>query len=210
MTDLIRYIERVERLEEEIRALQADRTAVYAEAKAAGFDPKIMRKVVAERRMKTQDRLEQEAMLDTYRHELGMLADMPLGAAALKAAKNDGRAAPRAAGMKADAGPPASTDSASRPVSSPASPDPTPLEEAVARTLVDVEGPKHCVDCAAEVEPMAAMVHEGVKPLCRHCFDLRAGAGRVVVLASGCATLGDSQPPNIPPFLDRREKAPAP
>ena len=166
MSDLIRFIERVERLEEEIRALQADRTAVYAEAKAAGFDPKIMRKVVAERRMKTQDRLEQEAMLDTYRHELGMLADMPLGAAALKAAKNDGRAAPRAAGMKADAGPPVSTDSASRPVSSPASPDPMPLEEAI------------------------------------------AGAGRVVVLASGCATLGDSQPPDIPRFLDRRESAP--
>lgn len=133
MSDLIRYIERVERLEEEIRALQADRTAVYAEAKAAGFDPKIMRKVVAERRMKTQDRLEQEAMLDTYRHELGMLADMPLGAAALKAAKNDGRAAPRAAGNHAGGPPSAQQSVPTRPDTDPASPDPTPLEEAVAR-----------------------------------------------------------------------------
>ncbi len=204
MSDLTRFINRVERLEEEIRALQADRTAVYAEAKAAGFDPKIMRKVVAERRMKTQDRLEQEAMLDTYRHELGMLADMPLGAAALKAAKNDGRAAPRAAGNYAG-GPPSAQQSVPTRPADPASPDPTPLEEAVARTLVDVEGPKHCVDCAAEVEPTAAMIHEGVKPLCRRCFGLRAG-DETRHPALTCA-VREGQPPDIPRFLDRREKA---
>lgn len=193
MTDLIRYIERVERLEEEIRALQADRTAVYAEAKAAGFDPKIMRKVVAERRMKTQDRLEQEAMLDTYRHELGMLADMPLGAAALKAAKNDGRAAPRAAGERGNGealGAAASVTN--RPVASPASPDPTPLERAI-DTAEKVDA------LARTIRPGGSVTLEGPET----AFTIRKDDAGVVHL--------DTQPrstmPDIPPFLDRREKA---
>ena len=66
------FIERIERLEEEKRALMADIKDVYAEAKATGFEPKIMRQVV---RMRTMDRdslSEQDALLDTYRDALGL------------------------------------------------------------------------------------------------------------------------------------------
>jgi uncharacterized protein (UPF0335 family) len=59
-------IERVERLEEEKAVLVTDIREVYAEAKAHGFDPKIMRQVVRLRKMETADRQEQEALLDLY------------------------------------------------------------------------------------------------------------------------------------------------
>ncbi len=78
------YINRIERLEEEKRSLGEDIKEVYAEAKAAGFDPKIMRIIVRERRMDRDDFDEREALLDTYRRALGMLADTPLGEAALR------------------------------------------------------------------------------------------------------------------------------
>ena len=69
---LTRFIERIERLEEEKRALMADIKDVYAEAKATGFEPKIMRQVI---RLRTMDRdllSEQDALLDTYREALGL------------------------------------------------------------------------------------------------------------------------------------------
>jgi uncharacterized protein (UPF0335 family) len=66
------FIERVERLEEERTALTADIREVYSEAKGQGFDTKIMRKVVALRKLETADRQEQEAMLDLYLSALGM------------------------------------------------------------------------------------------------------------------------------------------
>ena len=69
---LTKLIERVERLEEEKRALMADIKDVYAEAKATGFEPKIMRQVI---RLRTMDRdllSEQDALLDTYRDALGL------------------------------------------------------------------------------------------------------------------------------------------
>lgn len=59
-------IERIERLEEEKKALQDDIREVYAEAKANGFDPKIMRQVVRIRKMERAERQEQEALLDLY------------------------------------------------------------------------------------------------------------------------------------------------
>ena len=68
---LTQYIERIERLEEEKRALMADIKDVYAEAKATGFEPKIMRQIV---RMRSMDRdllSEQDALLDTYRDAIG-------------------------------------------------------------------------------------------------------------------------------------------
>ena len=83
--DLSKFIERIERLEEEKKDLANDIRELYIEAKSAGFNPKVMRKVVAERRMKESDRIELEALLDTYRSALGMLADTPLGAAAIGA-----------------------------------------------------------------------------------------------------------------------------
>lgn len=77
------FIERVERLEEEKRALASDIKEVYAEAKGTGFDTKIMRRLVKERRMDKDDLDEQEALLDVYKRALGMLADTPLGEAAV-------------------------------------------------------------------------------------------------------------------------------
>ena len=59
-------IERIERLEEEKAVLATDIREVYAEAKAHGFDPKIMRQVVRLRKMEVSDRQEQEALLDLY------------------------------------------------------------------------------------------------------------------------------------------------
>ena len=70
---LIQLIERVERLEEEKRALMADIKDVYAEAKATGFEPKIMRHVIKLRNMDSDLLSEQDALLDTYRDALGFL-----------------------------------------------------------------------------------------------------------------------------------------
>ena len=66
------FIERIERLEEEKAALAADIREVYSEAKGTGFDTKIMRKVVALRKLDTADRQEQDAILDLYLGALGM------------------------------------------------------------------------------------------------------------------------------------------
>jgi uncharacterized protein (UPF0335 family) len=73
------FIERIERLEEEKAALMADIREVYAEAKGTGFDPKIMRRVVRLRKMDETDRREEDLVLDTYLHALGML-DQPMAA----------------------------------------------------------------------------------------------------------------------------------
>ena len=69
---LRQFIERVERLEEERRTLGADVREIYAEAKALGFEPKIMRQLVRLRRLAKQELDEQEALLETYKHALGM------------------------------------------------------------------------------------------------------------------------------------------
>tara|TARA_B100000780_G_scaffold78098_1_gene52940 strand:- start:151 stop:417 length:267 start_codon:yes stop_codon:yes gene_type:complete len=65
-------IERVERLEEEKNNLLSDIKEVFSEAKGLGYDPKIMRKVLIIRKMDIDERLEQEALLDTYRNALGI------------------------------------------------------------------------------------------------------------------------------------------
>jgi uncharacterized protein (UPF0335 family) len=76
------FIERVERLEEEKRALTEDIKEVYAEAKGAGFDVKIMRQIVKIRKMDQDDLDEQETLLDVYKRALGMIPDLPSEAAA--------------------------------------------------------------------------------------------------------------------------------
>ena len=76
-------IERVERLEEEKKGIADDIKDVYAEAKAVGYDAKIMRQIVRLRKMKPDDRAEMEALLDTYKAALGLLVGTPLGDAAL-------------------------------------------------------------------------------------------------------------------------------
>ena len=65
-------IERIERLEEEKKGVADDIRDVYAEAKAVGYDPKIMRQIVRLRKMEPNDRSEQEMILDTYKSALGM------------------------------------------------------------------------------------------------------------------------------------------
>ena len=65
-------IEIVERLEEEKNNLLADIKEVFSEAKGLGYDPKIMRKVLIIRKMDIDERLEQEALLETYRAALGI------------------------------------------------------------------------------------------------------------------------------------------
>ena len=77
------YIQRIERLEEDKKAIAEDIKEVYAEAKATGFDVKIMRKIISERKKDEADREEEAYLLETYRKALGMLADTPLGRAAL-------------------------------------------------------------------------------------------------------------------------------
>ena len=65
-------IERVERLEEEKKGVSEDIRDVYSEAKAVGFDPKIMRQIIRLRKMEADDRAEMEAILETYKKALGM------------------------------------------------------------------------------------------------------------------------------------------
>lgn len=69
---LRQFIERIERLDEEIREMNADKRDVYAEAKGSGFDPKVMRQVIAIRRQDADTRAEHEAILDLYLNALGM------------------------------------------------------------------------------------------------------------------------------------------
>ena len=69
------FIERIERLEEEKKALANDIRDVYGEAKAMGFDAKALRQIVRERGQDANERDEFEAILDTYRAALGMLRD---------------------------------------------------------------------------------------------------------------------------------------
>jgi uncharacterized protein (UPF0335 family) len=77
-------IERIERLEEEKRALGEDIKEVYAEAKGTGFDTKIMRQLIKIRKMDKDEHDEQETLLDLYMRAVGML---PEAAASAQAAE---------------------------------------------------------------------------------------------------------------------------
>ncbi len=65
-------IERIERLQEEKKGISDDIKDVFLEGKAVGYDTKIMRKVLALRKMTREDRQEMEALLDLYKAELGL------------------------------------------------------------------------------------------------------------------------------------------
>lgn len=65
-------IERIERLEEEKKGISDDIKDVYQEAKATGYDAKILRAVIRLRKMEPDDRKEFEAVLETYMNALGM------------------------------------------------------------------------------------------------------------------------------------------
>ena len=71
------FIERIETLEEEKKGIADDIRDVYAEAKGTGFDTKILKKVIALRKKDEQERLEEEAILETYLAALGMIEGPP-------------------------------------------------------------------------------------------------------------------------------------
>lgn len=81
---LASIIDRIEALEADKAELAADIKEIYAEAKGNGFDPKIIRKVVALRRVDRDKRAEEQALIETYMAALGQLADTPLGKAAIQ------------------------------------------------------------------------------------------------------------------------------
>jgi uncharacterized protein (UPF0335 family) len=65
-------VDRIERLEEERKALGSDIRDIYAEAKSAGFDVKVLRQLIRVRKQEPGDVEEQETLLDVYRRALGM------------------------------------------------------------------------------------------------------------------------------------------
>jgi len=69
------FVERIERLEDEKKAIAEDISEVKAEAKGNGFDVKTINELIKLRKLDASDRAEREAMLDTYKHALGMVPD---------------------------------------------------------------------------------------------------------------------------------------
>ncbi|WP_191086175.1 DUF2312 domain-containing protein [Roseococcus microcysteis] len=65
-------VERVERLEEERKALAADIKDIYSEAKSAGFEPKVLRRLIRERKREPAELEEEETLLELYKRALGM------------------------------------------------------------------------------------------------------------------------------------------
>jgi len=70
---LRQFVEQIERLEEDKRGIATDIKEKYQEAKGVGFDTKILRNVVRLRRKSKAELQEEESILDTYLHALGML-----------------------------------------------------------------------------------------------------------------------------------------
>ena len=70
--ELRQFVERVERLEEEKKAIGDDIKDVFAEMKARGFDVKVVRQIVRLRKRDVEERKEEEAILEVYMHALGM------------------------------------------------------------------------------------------------------------------------------------------
>lgn len=73
---LTAFIERIERLEEEKKALTEDIREVYSEAKAVGFAPKIMRKIISLRKVTVEKRREENELLELYMAAIGMQHEM--------------------------------------------------------------------------------------------------------------------------------------
>lgn len=84
---LRQFVEQIERLEEEKKQIGADIRDKYIEAKAIGFDVRALRRIVMLRKKSSVEREEEDAILETYMHALGMLgelAETPLGQHALE------------------------------------------------------------------------------------------------------------------------------
>lgn len=67
------FVERIERLEEEIKALNGDKSELYSEAKGNGFDVPTIKKIVSIRKLDHSVRMERDALLDLYMSALGMV-----------------------------------------------------------------------------------------------------------------------------------------
>jgi uncharacterized protein (UPF0335 family) len=80
-------VERIEKLEEEKAVIAEDIKEVYSEAKGNGFDPKIIKKIIALRKQDAKKRAEEQALLAVYMDALGMLAGTPLGQSAVASAQ---------------------------------------------------------------------------------------------------------------------------
>jgi len=76
-------VERIERVAEEKDGIASDIRDVYAEAKGNGYDVPALRAIIKLRKEDANKRAERETILETYMHALGMLADLPLGKAAM-------------------------------------------------------------------------------------------------------------------------------
>ena len=77
-------VDRIEKLELEKADIAELIKDVYAEAKSNGFDVKILRKIIVQRKKTDEERKLEQDLIDTYMNALGMLADLPLGQAALR------------------------------------------------------------------------------------------------------------------------------
>jgi uncharacterized protein (UPF0335 family) len=97
--ELKRFVERIERIEEEVKALNADKSEVYQELKARGYAAPTVRQIVKLRRMDKAEREEKAFLLDLYMNALGMLADTPLGEAARRREFDDTRVTITGAGQ---------------------------------------------------------------------------------------------------------------
>lgn len=71
------FVERIERMEEEKKAIADDIKEIYAEAKGNGFDTKVLRQIVRIRKQDASERAEQEALLELYMAALGMASAPP-------------------------------------------------------------------------------------------------------------------------------------
>ena len=92
---LARYVERIEAMQVDRDAITGDMKEVFEEAKNAGFVPKILRQIIRERRMEEAERHDYYAAVDNYRRGLDMIADLPLGDAAIKRAAAESAPKPR-------------------------------------------------------------------------------------------------------------------
>ena len=81
---LASIVDRIEKLELEKADIADLIKDVYTEAKSNGFDVKILRKIIVQRKKTDEERKLEQDLIDTYMNALGMLADLPLGQAALR------------------------------------------------------------------------------------------------------------------------------
>src|SRR5215472_755676 len=86
---LQRFVRQIEELQGERAGVNERMGDVYEAAKAAGFVPAILREIVRERKLEDKVRQDRYALLEAYRRALGMLADTPLGEAALRKVGGD-------------------------------------------------------------------------------------------------------------------------